>query len=94
MQEIIDKVYIVERTSGSWDDFSRWVDKVFVNQDKANKYVTKKNLQLERLKEISREFMLTHEDIDDCIDDYIKWNRCNGILDQGSFYLKEYQITK
>jgi hypothetical protein len=90
----MDKVYIVQRTSGNWDSFHVWVDKVFIDQDKANVYVNKKNLQLDRLKTIAREFMLNYNDIDDCIDDYTQWIRYDTILEQGRFKLEEFNVTK
>ncbi len=87
------EIFIVERTSGSYDSYTKWVDKIFIDFDKANNYVIKKNLQLDRIRSLAKSLMLKDEDNELDFND-INWYRYHEILEQGSFYLNEFEVTE
>lgn len=89
----MDKVYIVERSSGQHDYFTWWVDKIFIDENKAKYYVEKNNLKIERIKKLSLETMLKNEYGELSYEDP-NWTRHDNISDLNKFYLKEFEITK
>lgn len=44
------RIYLIHTSSGMWDDYSSWVDAVFVDAENAEKYCLRKNRQLDNLK--------------------------------------------
>lgn len=49
--------YLVYRASGSWDDYTKWVEAVFEDESEAATYADKFNERLKRIQDWCRERM-------------------------------------
>lgn len=84
--EVMGKLcFLVYRSTGSWDSYHQWVDRVFNSREKAEALISKKNYQIARLKNYSRE---KAEDYD-----HPQWLRHIRIMDLGEYWIEEKQIS-
>lgn len=95
-------VYFVEASKGNYDDLCNWIHKAFFNKEKAEFYISKKNLQLERCKILADLLWLEDEELKEFnleinreYKDRIyegNWQRYSDILEKGKFIIKEINV--
>lgn len=93
------KVYIVEASKGSYDDYVSWVDCVFSDKDKAQAYVDMQNEQIREAKsepsepetpESDEEFGESPE-WNKYYEDWLVWHNAN---ERHELTLKEFDIVE
>ena len=50
----MDKIYLVEASSGSYDDYYKWIEKIFYNPEKAEEYKNTYNQELAKKLELAK----------------------------------------
>lgn len=85
-------VYAIEKSSGNYDDYHSWIDFAFKSKEEAEKYVTKFNNLLEKLKE----FYASERNYDESTygQNYfdIMWYKYHLISDINNCNIKEIEI--
>ena len=75
------KIYIVKRAEGEYDDYYEYIEKAFYNQDKADKYVTDKTAIYKRLESYRAEW----EEIETALDNAVPneyWDEIENINEE------------
>ena len=57
-----DKAYIVMGSSGHWEDYREWCDKVFLDENKAQEYRNNLNVDLDKRKKENELLRLSYEE--------------------------------
>lgn len=87
------KIYVVKRAEGEYDDYYEYIEKAFYEQDKADKYVTDKTAIYKRLESYRPEWEIIEAELEKSVPEEY-WDEIENINEDSKEFPEYWSDTK